>query len=96
MGLKGGVGRSADTSWGGCMGGSSDSLTTPSDGGVDVAVIFEGPTSTSGVCVAGGGSYFFRSLRFLRKTLPSSVRTVYDRTSTWFQLELSFTSKLGD
>ena len=50
VGLKSGVGRSADTSWGGCMGGSSDSLTPPSDGGVDVAAIFEGPTSTSRVC----------------------------------------------
>ena len=83
VGLEGGVETSADTCWGGCMGGSSESFTAPSAGGVDVTVIFEGPTSTSGVCVAGGGSYFFRCLRFLRKTLPSSVRTACDRTSTW-------------
>ena len=83
MGLEGGVETSADTSWGGCMGGSSESFTAPSAGGVDVAVIFEGLTSTSGVCVDGGGSYFFRYLRFLRKTLPSSVHIAYDRTSTW-------------
>ena len=54
-----------------------------SAGGADVAVIFEGSTSTSGVCIAGGGSYFFRCLRFLQKTFPSSVRTVYECTSTW-------------
>ena len=82
MELKGGVERSADTCLGGSMGGSSDSLTALSAGGVDVAVIFEVLTSTSGVCIAGGGSYFFRCLRFLRKTLPSSVRTAYDLTST--------------
>ena len=83
VGIKVGVETSADTCWGGCMGGSSESFTALSAGGVDVTVIFEGPTSTSGVCVAGGGSYFFKCLRFLRKTLPSSVRTAYDRTSTW-------------
>ena len=65
MGLEGGVETSADSSWSGCMGASSESFTTPSTGGVDVAVIFEGLTSTSGVCVAGGGSNFFRYLRFL-------------------------------
>ena len=57
------------------MGGSSESFTAPSAGGVDVTVIFEGPTSTSGLCVAGGGW-----------SLPSSVRTVDDRTSTWSSL----------
>ena len=57
------------------MGGSSESFTAPSAGDVDVTVIFEGPTSTSGVCVAGGGW-----------SLPSSVRTVYDRKSTWSSL----------
>ena len=82
MELEGRVERSADTSWGGSMGGSSDSFTAPSAGGVDVAVIFEGLTSTSGVCIAGGGSYFFMCLQFLRDTLPSSVRTAYDLTST--------------
>ena len=65
------------------MGGFSESFTAPSAGGVDVAVIFEGPTSTSGVCMVGSGSHFFTCLRVLRKTLPSSVRTAYDRTSTW-------------
>ena len=63
--LDGGVERSADTCCGGCMGNSSDSFTAPSAGGVDVAMIFEGPTSTSRVCIAGGGSYFFRCLQFL-------------------------------
>ena len=65
------------------MGGSSESFTAPSAGGVDVTKIFECAISTSGVCVAGGGCYFFRCLRFLQKTLPSSVHTAYDRTSTW-------------
>ena len=37
------------------MGGSSESFTGPSAGGVDVTVIFEGSASTPGVCVAGGG-----------------------------------------
>ena len=59
------------------MGGSSESFIAPSA----VTVFFEGPTSTSGACVAGGGSYVFRCLRFLRKTLQSSVRTAHDRTS---------------
>ena len=77
IGLEGGIETSADTSWGGCMGGSSESFTAPSA----VTVFFEGPTSTSGVCVAEGGSYVFRCLRFLRKNLPSSVRTAYDPTS---------------
>ena len=54
MGLEGGVETSADTCWGGCMGGPSESFISPSAGGVDVIVIFEGPTSTSEVCVAGG------------------------------------------
>ena len=88
VGLEGGVETSADTCWGGSMGGSSESFTAPSAGCVDVTVIFEGGTSTSEVCVAGGGWYFFRCLRFLRKTLPSSVRTAYDRTSTWSSFEL--------
>ena len=65
------------------MGGSSESFTAPSADCVDVTVIFEGATSTSEVCVAGGGWYFFWCLQFLRRTLPSSVRTAYDRTSTW-------------
>ena len=82
MGLGGGVETSADTCYGGCMGRYSESFTAPSAVGVNVIVIFEGPTSTSGVCVVGGGSYFFRCLRFLRKTLPSSVRTEYERTSS--------------
>ena len=83
MGVKGGAETSADTCGGGCMGGCSESFTAPSAGGVDATVIFEGPTSTSGVCAAGGGWYFFRCLWFLQKTLPSSVRTAYDHTSTW-------------
>ena len=82
VGLEGGVETSADTSWGGCMGGSSESFTAPSAGDVDVAVIFEGPTSTSGVCVAGGG-LDFRYLWFHQKTLPSSVCIAHDCTSTW-------------
>ena len=82
MGLEGGPETSADTCWS-CMGGCSESFTASSAGGVDATVIFEGPTSISGVCVAGGGWYFFRCLWFFRKALPSSVRTAYDRTSTW-------------
>ena len=39
MGLEGGVERSADTCWGGCMGGSSDSFTVSSAGGVDVLLL---------------------------------------------------------
>ena len=65
------------------MSGCSESFTAPSAGGVDATVIFEGPIFTPEVYVAGGGWYFFRCPRFLRKTLPSSVRTAYDRTSTW-------------
>ena len=83
VGLEGGPKTSADTCWGDCMGGCSESFTASSAVGVDATVIFESPTSTSGVSVAGGGWYVFRCLRFLRKTLPSSVRTAYDRTSTW-------------
>ena len=56
------------------MGGSSESFTAPSAGGVDVTVIFEGPISTSGVCVAGGGTYFFSRRRSLRKTLPLGLQ----------------------
>ena len=77
IGLEGGIETSADIRWGGCMGGSSESFIAPSA----VTVFFEGPTSTSGLCVAGGGSHVFRCLWFLRKTLPSSVHTAHDRTS---------------
>ena len=80
MGLEGGVETSADTCWGGCMGGCLESFTAPS---VVATVIFEGPTSTSGLCVAKGGWYLFKCRLFLRKTLLSSVRTEYDPTSTW-------------
>ena len=83
VGLEGGPETSVDTCWGDCTDGCSESFTASSAGGVDATVTFEGPTSTSRVCVAGGGWYFFRCLQFLRKTLPSSVRTAYDRTSTW-------------
>ena len=59
------------------MGGFSESFTAPSAGGVDVAVIFEGSTFTSGVCIVGSGSYFFRCLRFLRKPKNSSILSAY-------------------
>ena len=62
------------------MGGCLESFTAPF---VDATVIFEGPNSTFGVCVAGDGWYLFRCRLFLRKTLLSSVRTEYDPTSTW-------------
>ena len=48
VGLEGGVETSTDTCWGGYMGDFSESFTTPSAGGVDVTVIFEG--SNSSVC----------------------------------------------
>ena len=48
--LEGGIETSADTCWGGCMGGSSESFTAPSA----VTVFLKGPTSTSGVCVGKG------------------------------------------
>ena len=80
VGLEGGVETSADTFWGGCMGGCLESFTAPS---ADATVIFEGPTSTFGVCVAGGGWYQLIWRLFLRKNLLSSVRTEYDPTSTW-------------
>ena len=72
------------------MGGSSESFTAPSADGVDVTEIFEGATSTSGVCVVGGGWYFFRCLRFLRKLLRMIAHPL------GLQLELSSTFELGD
>ena len=89
MGLEGGVETSADTCWGGCMGGSSESFTAPSAGGVDEAVIFEGPTSTPGVCVFLGAFGFSEKLN-----LQCVLRMIAHPLG--LQLELSSTFELGD
>ena len=75
------------------MGGSSESFIAPSA----VTVIFKGPTTTSGVCVAGGGSYFFRCLRFFSEKLfrlQCVLRMIAHPLD--LQLELSSTFELGD
>ena len=92
VGLVGGVERSADSSWGGSMGGSSDSFTAPSAGGVDVAVIFEGPTSISGVCIARTlGVFGFSEKLFHLQCVLHMISHPLD-----LQLELSSTFELGD
>ena len=69
VGFEGGVETSADTCWGGCMGGSSESFNAPSASCVDVTVIFEGGTSTSEVCVVGGRAVP-KLLQFSQKVAP--------------------------
>ena len=96
MGIKVGVETSADTCWDGCMGDSSESFTTPSAGGVDVTVIFEGPTSTSRVYVAGGGGTSLRASGFSEKLfrLQRVLRMIAHPLG--LQLELFPTFELGD
>ena len=96
MGLEGGVETSADTCWGGCMGGSSESFTTPSSGGVDVTVIFEGPTSTSRMYVAGGGGTSLRASGFSEKLFRLQCVLRMIAHPLGLQLELSSTFELGD
>ena len=96
VGLKGGVEASADTCWGGCMGGSTESFTAPSAGGVDVAVIFEGPTSTSRVYVAGGGGTSLRASGFSEKLFRLQCVLRMIAHPLGLQLELSSTFELGD
>ena len=78
------------------MGGSSESFTTPSSGGVDVTVIFEGPTSTSRMYVAGGGGTSLRASGFSEKLFRLQCVLRMIAHPLGLQLELSSTFELGD
>lgn len=64
VGFKGGVEMFVDICWGGCKGGFLEFFIVFFVGGVDVIVIFEGLIFMFGVCVDGGGLYFFRCFWF--------------------------------
>lgn len=52
--LEGGIEKPTTACWGGGMGVCSQSFSAPSVGDVDATKVFDGSTSISGLCVAGG------------------------------------------
>lgn len=52
--LEGGIEAPTTAYWGGGMGVSRQSFSVPSVGDVDATQVFEGSTSISRLCVAGG------------------------------------------
>ena len=54
MGLEGGVEASTTACWGGGMSSCPQSFSAPSVGDVDATKVFEGSTSISRLCEAGG------------------------------------------